>query len=271
MDRHMETWLRNVLLTSSLTCTELRLEHHTAGSESPIASTRIDPEVDKEEQIQKALKLFRETAERHAMEFPRAQRYAIVALGEGHRVIASNPFRMKPPSFAQETGGESEPPDHRGVIGLELRSAEMLLRMAIESQHAIMTQQGKLLESMMTRNAALEEARMRDFDAREELLGKTHERQIEFMQIEMQEQRKDRLFKKAEGYLAPLVPEILEKLKLLPKGNGAARDGVSKLHAFLSTLSEDQQTAMMKTLTPEQAAMLVGLLPEEEKTDERAS
>jgi hypothetical protein len=237
--------------------------HITPEGETTIDSAIVNQDIDKETQLQTAIARFNDTIESHSHEFPRAQRYAIVALSEGNRIIAQQTFRVKPPSETLDHG-ESDPPNTAGIIGLQLRSSEAMMRMMLTSIAAQTEQQSRMVQAAYDRIAKLEEQRMADFDMREKLMGQQHERDLEVFIATSAEERKDRLFKRAEGVLAPLLPGIMQKMKILPPADKSKGASSPKLmRAFMESLSDEQQDAIFKTLKPEQAAMVLSLMPDD--------
>lgn len=273
MDKRIERWMRDSVLDQKRPCVEFRLEHLITSaketSDTVIDTARIDPDVDKEGQIQATIARFEDTIESRSQEFRGAQRYAVVALGEGDRLLGQQSFRIKPVSEMIDTG-ESEPANHAGIVGLELRGSESLLRMTLAGYQAMTEQQNRIVGYAFKRIADLEEDRMKSFDALEEMRGKQHEREMEFAALQSSESRKDRLFDRAGQALAPMLPGMAKRLGLLPakpEQQQADKTTGKVLKAFVEGLSEEQQTTIFGSLKPEQVSMLLTLMPDEDGTD----
>jgi hypothetical protein len=150
---------------------------------------------------------------------------------------------------------------------LQLRASEAMMRMLLTSVAATTEQNSRMVQSAYDRIAHLEEKRMREFDLREELMGRQNEREMEMASLLAGEARKDRLFDRAEKTLAPLLPEIGRKLKLLPPKKEGGKTGENRsekaLKAFVDSLSEAQQKVIFDTLKPEQAALILAAMPED--------
>jgi hypothetical protein len=260
MDAKIENWMRKRLLDKSHPCTEFRLEHIGGDKESSTICTKfVDLEKEIESQLQEVVSEFRVSAEDHSREFPRTQAYCVEAYSDNSRLIGQARFRMKAPNDMVDAS-ETEPPGPAGSLALAMRLTESLTRTLLTQIAANTVQMSETNVRLQARISELEIARQTDFEMRERLLSRQAERDIMMLEAERGQDRKDRLVKRAEQVLGPILPEILKKMKLVPDKLGMDQ----KVQSFLASLSDDQQNKIIQILEPQQFAQLAEILPQEE-------
>lgn len=251
-------WIRDRLLSEKRPA-ELALEHsYSDGSCSTIQLETVNYECESlEAEAHRIAEEFGSQADSHVAGFGRTQTYLVVAYSEDRRILAQHRFRLKPDDDLM--GGDSEPATPNGALAQMMRLSEGFARYNIAVIQSMVGTLAKACDTAHNRIAQLEAQRIADFDAREKLMGMQHERDLERIDQEAREARKDRTLESALQSLKPILPDIAAQIFPGVKANLDAR---AKIKMFLETLTDDQQSKIGEILTPAQAAQLIGMLGE---------
>lgn len=185
---------------------------------------------------------------RHAMAaadtFSMPQRYGIIVFGPDEDVLASYPFRLAP-SVSVMQGGESEPPNERGVIAQIMRITEGYGRIGAQQSEKMMRMLGEENERLRSRCAQLEDKNFEIIKLREELLDGKAKRDLEIKESERWSERIDRILELGEKQV---LPAMVEKYSAF-----------GPIRGFFKSLNEEQLLKIAGELTNEQKMKLAEL------------
>lgn len=183
-------------------------------------------------------------------------------------------FLIQSPKPLDGTGGTTEPPNDKGMMAQFMRHTEQNQRMIAGTLERILERVNIDHERERARRIEAEDRAASMAEAREALLDRKQERELEFAQAKQRAVYVDQLL---SGVLT-FAPLVLMKLfggegAPAPAGS-AARVGhdqatVETVMQFLKSLSQEDAMKVLGALPPTKQAMLVEIYKAANKTDQK--
>lgn len=253
-EKNVTDFLRKELTSKGIT--SFVLKHAGKGSKgSEVETFNISEAIDYD-QIPQLASLILSSAQSDADGMgPSVQRYVLNSYREeaqSSRVV----FRLRgnAEDFDEDESGE-EAPTSKGLLSQLMRHNEANNRALVGSVGVMMGRMANQMESLARVNEKLMDDRLKMFEILEEAHSRKHERDIERLQLESDEKRKDKLFEKA----SMLIPVILSKLTggAIPNRTDPVMMMVGEL---VESLSVEQLGAIRSQLGPEQQIVFLNML-----------
>jgi len=197
-------------------------------------------------------------AEAEASEIGGSQVYAIFAYRHESpsKVSARCVFRVDGGDPEESSYGEmnSEPATPQGIIKQSMRHTEVLMKLMVTNQAAIMRQNAMTIEQLSRQVERHEDNRFQTIELVEDLLSKKLERDLEIQKAESNQ----KMLEEGVSSLKALAPAVISRIN---GGNGSLpSDTTSALKGFFESLSEQQKMDLLGSLNPAQQAALGELI-----------
>lgn len=185
------------------------------------------------------------------------QRYLLRAFVKGDTSPVSRfSFRLRGSDEDFEEGNAfDDAPNAKGLLTQLMRHNEAIMRSANTMMGTAVSMLARQAENANERLEAMTAQRSADFELMEKLRSGQHDRDMEMLQHEASEKRKEAMFEK----FSILIPVVLNKLagtKVVPSQDPAAL----MIKGFVDTLEPDQFNKILSALKPEQGIALIELV-----------
>ncbi|MGB1275478.1 MAG: hypothetical protein ACPG77_06995 [Nannocystaceae bacterium] len=194
----------------------------------------------------------------------RPQRY-IVQMFRGSDITPedSRGFVIVGMGVSSLTGGSSEPPTARGVLGQDMRQNDNLHALVVRMCEASAGTLAVQLERERRENDRLREANRKAAALEQDLLDRKHDRDLKREQESKKEDRLDSLLTLASSMVPMIAAKVLGAGQPSPDGSppaleaakGAARD--QSVGSLLSSLEASQVQQIFSVLTTEQSIAMM--------------
>jgi hypothetical protein len=181
------------------------------------------------------------------------QQYCALAYREksADRSTGRFTFRVSVEDDLDDNLVNSEPATKGGIVAQAMRHTEVMMRSTTVAIGQVIANQARTIERLAGENDHLLTNQSRVYELLEDLSQRKHERDLENKREEFKQQVSGEIVEKVNM----LLPAIVNKLagRKLMAGADPAQEGIKQ---WLTSLNEQQMSAIMSTLSIEQKASL---------------
>ena len=174
-------------------------------------------------------------------------------LGKSAFLVGSE-VKARLKSGGVEVGMSSEPGDDEGAMSQMRRHLENMLQLTQRANSELLGQATRELSMQRERAIQAESKLLSMYEAHQDLLDRTQERDLERARAQRREDRQDKIL----SMLVAMAPGIVTQLGI--KSAPAADQTVAKFSESVGGLSAEESEAVMTALSPQNAEKLLGLL-----------
>ena len=263
METRIIKWIEQTAFAADKRTVSYRLDHVMPDGDKQVSTAPFDRSLSAQEALVRISDRFRDELSNHFEGYETPQRYRVTALGVQNEELSHRTFEVRPTGYGVKTQAQNVAEASADLMRVQLNASESNLRLSTATLESVVKHMQALLDQAYGRIRELETQRIKEADLREHVLGKAHEREMELQKLTLDEARKDRMLDKATAYLGPMLPDLIRKLRLLPASTTEGDSDRAKLVRFFKTLSDEQQTKLVETLTQEQIGMLIPFMGED--------
>jgi len=186
------------------------------------------------------------------------QRYAVkIYYGKSKQAARQQRFSLyeKDP-WEDSKDLDSEAANPRGVLSQLMRHNEAIMRTSVLGQQDTLRALGRMNEKLVSRLEILESKHFETVVMYEELISQKHQREIEVMQAEASERRKDEML----SNLRLLVPIAINKLAGENVMKIPDTPETLQLRTFVESLDADQLQQILSSLNPAQQVSVMTMV-----------
>lgn len=247
-------FLRSCLLRASPQVASIKLLHLTSESGGVIGSTVLytcyndDKNLSVSDALSKMVESVAECVTLDVANYGKTQRYALQAIAEDGGALSLYRFREAPTESGDLAFDETEPANQTGLIAMLMRHTDGAVRQGMAASTALLPLLQKENQELRDRCRELEQQLTNVAMLREAVESKQHERDVELIKLQQQEQHID----KGIRLLSDTLEVVKEKL--------SAGKTLIPVQEFVKSLELEQLNKIADVLDEKQKESLFGLM-----------